>query len=111
MVGDNNTNQKFLLILGGLRRKMWSSRDGHVAKPMDQPAFQRRIDSGSCKYEKLMGNIRGEEWASSLDKIIGGRSNVYARYSIPHLALCYTCETVFPFLVKYFFYLFIYIIS
>jgi hypothetical protein len=24
---------------------------------------------------------------------------------------CYTCETVFPFLVKYFFYLFIYIIS
>jgi hypothetical protein len=59
---------------------MSSPRNGHVAKPMDQPAFQRRIDSGSCKYEKLMGNICGEEWAGSLDKIIDGRSNVYARY-------------------------------
>jgi hypothetical protein len=68
---------------------MSSTRNGHVAKPMDQPAFQRRIDSGSCKYEKLMGNICGEELAGSSDKIFGGRSNVYARYYIPHLTLTF----------------------
>jgi hypothetical protein len=56
---------------------------------MDQPAFRRRVDSGGCKYEKLMGNICGEEWAGSLDKIIGGRSNVYARYFISHLTLTF----------------------
>jgi hypothetical protein len=33
-----------------------------------------------------MGNIYGEEWTSSLDKIIAGRSNVYARDSGAHLA-------------------------
>jgi hypothetical protein len=30
-------------------------------------------------FEILMGITCGEEWASSLDKTIPGRSNVYAR--------------------------------
>jgi hypothetical protein len=33
-----------------------------------------------------MANICGEVWPGSLDKIIGDRSNVYARHPIPHLA-------------------------
>jgi hypothetical protein len=33
----------------GLCRKMLFSCNGHVAKPMDQPAFQHRIDPGSYK--------------------------------------------------------------
>jgi hypothetical protein len=34
----------------------------------------------------LMGNIYGEESASSLEKIIAGKSKVYARGSSAHLA-------------------------
>jgi hypothetical protein len=37
-----------------------------------------------------MGNICGKEWASSLDKIIAGRSNVYVRDSVSHLARSFT---------------------
>jgi hypothetical protein len=57
---------------------------------MDQPAFQRRIDSKESqvqiRFKNLMGNIYGEERASSLGKIIAGRSNVYDRDSGVHLA-------------------------
>jgi hypothetical protein len=36
-----------------------------------------------------MGNICGEEWASSLDKIIAGRKNVYARVGGDGLVLLF----------------------
>jgi hypothetical protein len=35
---------------------------------MDQPTFQRRIDSGSVRYILELKNICGEEWIGSLDK-------------------------------------------
>jgi hypothetical protein len=38
-------------------------------------------------FENLMGITCGEEWTSSLDKIIAGRSNMYARDSDAYLAL------------------------
>jgi hypothetical protein len=55
---------------------MSSPRDGHVAKPMDQSALKRRVDSGSCKYKSGLKNyICGGKWAGFLDKIIGGTRN------------------------------------
>jgi hypothetical protein len=51
-------------------------------------------------------NGSGKMWEGSW----GGGSQRQNRYQ-DYLGRCYTCETVFPFLVKYFFYLFIYIIS
>jgi hypothetical protein len=68
---------------------MSSPRNENIAKPIDQPAFQRRIDSGSCKYKSGLKNICEEEWAGSLHKVIGGRNKVYARYFIPHQALTF----------------------
>jgi hypothetical protein len=41
-----------------------------------------------------MGDIYVEEWASPLNKIIAVRSKVYARDSIPRLALSYPGDNV-----------------
>jgi hypothetical protein len=49
VVGDNNYGNQNINF-GRLCRKNVAC-NGHAAKPMDQPTFQRRIDSGSSRYK------------------------------------------------------------
>jgi hypothetical protein len=63
--------------------------NGLVAKPMDHPAFQRRIESESYRYKpglKIKWELYLEKSGPVLCTKNAGRNNVYTGDSVPHLA-------------------------